>query len=92
MLASSTIGRTTFGVWFKPIKGLCGLCASWQEVGIRAKARAFCFAFSLEACLSNQVVRISAAGAIAHDASQPADDLCYCRVSLFEGKDDGDGL
>ena len=48
--------------------------------------------FFLEACLSNQVVRISAVGAIAHQVSHPANDLCYCRVSLFEGKDYDDGF
>lgn len=63
-----------------------------QEVGIRTKERGFLFCCLLEACPSNQVVLISAAGAISHGVSQPANDLCYCRVSLFEGKYYSDGF
>jgi hypothetical protein len=60
------------------------------EGGYQGQGKGFLICFLLEACPSNQVVGISEAEAIAHEVTHPANDLCYCRVSPFEGKDYGD--
>lgn len=49
-----------------------------------------CFLF--EACPSNKAVHIFEVGAITQVVSEPANDLCYCRVSFLGDKANGDGF
>lgn len=56
----------------------------------QGKGTSVCCLF--EACPSNKAVRVFEVGAITLVVSEPAHDLCYCRVLFLEEKAYGDGF